>query len=278
MSVKEFFAALWSEWQRNRIDDVAGAVTFFSVLALFPFLLFLLSLASLVMDPAKTEVLIEQVARVTPPQVTDLLAGRIRQFAQQPRVGLLTFGVIVAIWSASSCISSLMGALNTVYGVKESRSYLKRRGIAIGTTLCFAALALLATLVAIVAPALSHYLGGSFTTAIKWLGIPVAGVVMMILWAAIYYVLPDVQQRFRLITPGSVVGVLVWLLASRGLSEYVIHFPRSQASYGALGGVIVLLLWMWISAQALLAGAEINAVIEHQPERGAGRGDGFSAS
>jgi membrane protein len=268
MTVNEFCVALWNGWQRDHIDDVAGSVTFFGVLALFPFLLFLLSLASLVMDPTRTEVLIQQVANVTPPQVTDLIAGQIRQFAHRPRVGLLTFGVVVAIWSASSGIASLMGALNTVYGVTESRSYLKRRGIAIGMTLFFAAFALLAALVAVAAPAVTHHLGGPLATAVAWLRIPVAGIVMTLLWAVIYHVLPDVEQRFRLITPGSVVGVILWLLASWGFSEYVIHFPKSQATYGALGGVIVLLLWMWISSLALLVGAEINAVIERPSEPG----------
>ena len=266
MTVKEFFVSLGREWQRDRIDDVAGSVTFFGVLALFPFLLFLLSLASLIMDPTKTEILIKEVARVTPPQVTQILAGRIRQFAHQPRVGLLTFGVIVAIWSTSSGIGSLMGALNTVYGVAERRSFLKRRAIALGMTLFFAVCALLGTLTAVAAPALTHYLGGPLTAVVMWLRIPVAGIVMMLLWAVIYWVLPDVEQRFRFITPGSVVGVLVWLLASWGFSEYVIHFPTSQAAYGALGGVMVLLLWMWISTLALLVGAEINAVIEHKSE------------
>jgi membrane protein len=267
MGVKEFFAALGREWQRDRVDDVAGSVSFFAVLALFPFLLFLLSLASLIMDPTRTEILIQEVARVTPPQVTDILATRIRQFAHQPRVGLLTFGVILAIWSASSAIASLMGALNTVFGVTESRSFLKRRLIAIGMTLFFAVCALAATLIAVAAPALYRYLPGPAMTVVAWLRIPVAGILMMLLWATIYWVLPDVTRKFRFITPGSVVGVLVWLLASWGFSEYVVHFPRSQAAYGALGGVVVLLLWMWISAQALLVGAEINAVIDHAPER-----------
>jgi membrane protein len=268
MTVKEFFVTLGHEWQRDHIDDVAGSVTFFAILALFPFLLFLLSLASLVIDPSKTELLIEEVARVTPPQVTQILGARIRQFAQQNHPGLLTFGVIAAVWSASSGITSLMGALNTVYGVAESRSFLRRRGIAFLMTLLFAVLAILAAAVAIAAPALTHYLGGPLTKVVTWLRIPVAGFVMMLLWATIYYVLPDVQQRFRFITPGSVIGVLVWLLASWGFSEYVIHFPTSQAAYGALGGVIVMLLWMWISAQVLLVGAEINAVIEHKSEAG----------
>lgn len=268
MSVKEFFATLWQEWQRDRVDDVAGSVTFFAVLALFPFLLFLLSLASVIMDPAKTEVLIAEVARVAPPQVTEILAGRIRSFAERPRVGLLTFGVVAAIWSASSGIASLMGALNTVYGVRESRSFLKRRAIAILMTVFFATTAILGALVAVAAPAVTHYLGGTLATVVAWLRIPVAGLVMMVLWAVIYYVLPDVQQKFRFITPGSVVGVIVWLLASWGFSEYVIHFPTSQATYGTLGGIIVMLLWMWISAQVLLVGAEINAIVEHKSPAG----------
>ena len=117
------------------------------------------------------------------------------------------------------------------------------------------------------APALIHYLGGPLTAVVRWLRIPVAGTLMLFLWAAIYWVLPDVERRFRFITPGSVVGVPVWLLASWGFSEYVIHFPKTQAVYGALGGVMVLLLWMWISAQVLLVGAEINAVIEHSSRR-----------
>jgi membrane protein len=264
LTVKEFFATLWREWQHDRIDDVAGSVTFFAVLALFPFMLFLLSLASLVMDPAKTELLIGEVARVAPPPVTEILATRIRQFTQQPRVGMLTFGVIAGVWSASSSVGSLMNALNTVYGVRESRSYVKRRAIALLMTLLLAVLALLAALAAVAMPALSHYLGGPFPKVVMWLRLPVAGIVMMLLWATIYHVLPDVRRRFRLITPGSIIGVPVWLLASWGFSEYVIHFPRAQAAYGALGGVIVMLLWMWISSQVLLVGAEINAVIAHK--------------
>jgi membrane protein len=91
---------------------------------------------------------------------------------------------------------------------------------------------------------------------------------MLLVWAMIYYLLPDVQQEFKFITPGSVVGVIVWLLASWGFSLYVRNFGSYDANYGALGGVIVMLLWMWISAQVILLGAEVNALLEHKSPEG----------
>ena len=111
---------------------------------------------------------------------------------------------------------------------------------------------------------------------VLWLRLPVAGLLMMAVWAMIYYVLPDVEQKFKFITPGSVVGVLLWLLASAGFSMYVKNFGSYDVSYGALGGVIVMLMWMWISAQVILIGAEINAILEHKSPEGkvSGREDG----
>jgi membrane protein len=96
----------------------------------------------------------------------------------------------------------------------------------------------------------------------------VAGLLMMFLWALLYYALPNVKQRFKFITPGSVVGVVIWVIASWAFSQYVANFGKYDANYGAIGGVIVLLLWMWISAQVILLGAEINAIIEHRSPDG----------
>jgi membrane protein len=101
-----------------------------------------------------------------------------------------------------------------------------------------------------------------------WLRLPVAGLLMMFLWATLYYVLPDVEQEFKFITPGSVMGVVVWVLASWGFSLYVTNFGKYEATYGSVGGIIVMLLWMYISSLVLLLGAEVNAVIEHKSEEG----------
>src|SRR5690606_12844882 len=126
-----------------------------------------------------------------------------------------------------------------------------------------AAFTLVAALAAVAAPAIADAIGGPAATAITWRRLPVAGLLMMFVWAVLYWALPDVQQRFRFLTPGAVVGVLIWLVASWGFSLYARNFGSYDATYGALGGVIVMLLWMYISATALLLGAEINAILEH---------------
>jgi membrane protein len=163
---------------------------------------------------------------------------------------------------------TLTSALNTVYGVREQRPFWKTRALALLMTLVAGILAIVAALAAIVSPTIAGLVGGPIGAAISWLRLPVAGLVMMFLWAVLYYELPDVEQGFRFITPGSVLGVIVWGLASWGFSFYVSRFGSYEATYGSLGGIIVLLLWMWISSIVLLVGAEVNAVIEHKSPEG----------
>ena len=262
---KDFLTALKQAWQRHRIDDVAGSVAFFGVLGLAPFLVFLLALASLVIDSRQAEELVRHLGRVMPPDVTALLGNRVRAIARQPSLGLLTLGALGAAWSATGAVVALMTALNTVHGVTERRPFWKVHVIAFLTMVLGAVGAGVAALAAAAAPALGHTLGPAGATAAVWLRLPVAGFVAMLVWAVLYYVLPDVEQKFRLITPGSVAGVILWLVASWGFSLYVRHFPTSQAIYGALGGVVVLLLWMWISSMALLLGAVVNTVLARDP-------------
>ncbi|WP_224360495.1 YihY/virulence factor BrkB family protein [Hyalangium versicolor] len=268
MGWKEFFKNLKNEYSRDKISDVAGALTFFGVLAIFPFLLFLVSLASVIIDPAQAQVLIHQLAQVAPREVVSILGERLQALAASKNVGLLTVGGLGAIWAASGGMVALMTALNTVYGVEDKRPFWKVRGIAILVTLFTAVFSILAAAVAVATPPLAQKIGGPFPTLVTWLRLPVAGLLMMFLWAVLYYALPDVKQRFKFITPGSAVGVVVWLIASWGFSVYVTNFGSYDANYGAIGGVIVLLMWMWISAQVILVGAEINAIIEHRSPEG----------
>jgi membrane protein len=268
MSWKEFFTELKNEYQNDKISNVAGAVTFFGVLALFPFLLFLVALASLVIDPAQAEVLIQELGRVAPEAVTQIVGQRLHDLAAGNNVGLLTVGALGAVWAASGGVVAMMDALNTVYDVEESRPFWKVRGIAILVTLGGAVLSILASLAMVATPAVAQFLGEPLGTVVMWLRLPFAGLLMMLVWALIYYLLPDVEQNFKFITPGSVVGVIIWLIASWGFSMYVRNFGSYDANYGALGGVIVMLLWMWISSQVILLGAEINAVIEHRSPEG----------
>jgi membrane protein len=165
-------------------------------------------------------------------------------------------------------VTEIQRALNTIYGVKEQRPFWKARGIALLMTLVAGVLALFAGLAAIAAVPVANAIGGPVGTAIAWLRLPVAGLVMMLLWALLYYALPDVEQKFKFITPGSAFGVVVWLIASWGFSVYVANFGKYEATYGSVGGIIVMLLWMYISSVVLLLGAEMNAIIEHRSEDG----------
>lgn len=268
MTWKEFLLALKDEWTKDRVSDVAGMVTFFGLLALFPFILFLVALGGILIDPGQATQLIDQLSKIAPPAVTQILGERVRSLAQTKSTGLLTISALVAIWSASGGIGALMRALNTTYGVTESRKWWKTRGIALGMTLFAALLALVAALLAVAAPPLARAVGGPIGTVLLWGRLPVAGLLMMFLWACLYYFLPDVEQRFRFITPGSVVGVVLWVIASWGFSVYVANFGKYEVTYGTLGGVVVMLVWMWISSQVVLLGAEINAVVEHRSPEG----------
>ncbi|XXF80665.1 YihY/virulence factor BrkB family protein [Myxococcaceae bacterium GXIMD 01537] len=264
----EFFKLLKDEYTRDKVSDVAGSLTFFGVLALFPFLLFLVALAGLIIDPKQAQALIDELARVAPQEVTAILGQRLRELGESSSVGLLTLGGVGAIWAASSGIAALMRALNAAYGVEESRPYWKVRAIALVSTLLSAGVSILAALAAVATPALGRALGEPFEGIITWLRLPVAGVLMMFVWALLYWALPDVHQKFKLITPGSVVGVIIWLIASWGFSKYVANFGKYSVNYGAIGGVIVLLLWMWITSQVVLLGAEVNSLLEQHSAEG----------
>jgi membrane protein len=268
MSWKEFGKGLKNELSKDNVTDLAASITYYGVLALFPFLLFCVALASVVIQPSDAERMVDQLAAVAPGQVTQILGDRIRQLGQDQNVTLLGFGALGAIWAASGGVLAVMRGLNTAYDVDEGRPFWKVRLIAVVMTLICGALALVAAVVAVAFGPLGEAIGGPLGTAVTWLRLPVAGVIMMLLWALVYYVLPDVEQKFKFITPGSVVGVVLWVLASYGFSKYVANFGKYDETYGALGGFVVLLFWMWISSLVLLLGAEVNAFIEHRSPEG----------
>jgi membrane protein len=268
LGFKEFLRSLWTELNRDNVTDWAGAVTYSGIMALFPFLLFLVALASFVISPQQAEQIVKELGQVAPENVTQIVGDRIRAISSQPQGGLLTIGALVALWGASSGVTEVQRALNMIYGVKEQRPFWKARGVALLMTLVAGVLALFAGLVAIAAAPIASAIGGPLGTAIVWLRLPVAGLVMMLLWALLYYALPDVEQEFKFITPGSVFGVAVWLIASWGFALYVANFGKYEATYGSVGGIIVMLLWMYISSVVLLVGAEVNAIIEHRPAEG----------
>ena len=167
----------------------------------------------------------------------------------------------VLIVAFRCAVVTLMEALNRCYGVRETRRFWARWGLAVLTTAVAGVTGLLALGVAFLGPSVAAHVGGSFGLAVRWARLPIAALLVTLLWAFMYWALPNVKTRFRLFTPGALVGALLWVAASAGLNAYVRWSPTYEITYGALGGVIVMLLWMWLSWSAVLIGAEINKVL-----------------
>jgi len=251
---------------RNKLTDAAAALTFYGILALFPFILFIVATAGAIIRPDQVQALGAALARDAPPALAPILLARLAELTSRPRVGVLTFSALAAVWSSTSGVASLVSVLNSAFGVSEERPLWKIYSIAFAVMLGGTFLALLAAVVAVVAPTAAVQLGGvSWRPLTGWLRVPAATCLMMIVWGTIYYVLPNVKQTVRSILPGSVVGVLVWLAATLVFSFYVSHFSNFGITYGALGAIVILLFWMWLSSLALMLGAEINAVLRPPP-------------
>jgi membrane protein len=236
--------AVRRQWVRDDMGTVAGALTFFAMLALFPFLMFLVALFGWLLDAREAEALVRSVSEVLPAAVAEILGARIRALATTKSAGLVTGSGLGAWLSASGGMLSLSTALNTAHGVRETRSYLRRRLVALVMTLVAAAVTLVAGLAAVALPAVASLLGPAWGGLLVWVRLPIAGGLMALLWATLAHALPDTRRPFRPFTPGGVAGVVLWVAASWGFSLYVAHFGRYEVTYGALGGFVVLLVWM----------------------------------
>lgn len=253
-------------------DNVMGwaaELAYFFFLAIFPALLFLVALASFFPIDRLTDQMMSRFAQVAPVGVLALVRDQLQQISSTNSGGLLTLGLIATIWSASSGMSATMNTLNQAYHVTERRSWWRVRITAILLTVALAAFVLVSFALVIAGPAAAEKiasawgLGPVFTWSWKILQWPVILALVMTGLGLVYYVGPDVQQKWIWIAPGAVVGTLIWLVASLGFKWYVSAFADYQKTYGAIGGAMMTLLWFYMSGLAMLIGAELNAIIEH---------------
>jgi len=267
MQVKRFAKQFAHDFTDDNVQDVGAMMAYYAMLALFPMIIFVLSIALLVIPTETVRQGFTMATETVPPSVRQILAGRVDQLINAAGAGFAIVGAALALWGASRGAVSMMGALNTIFNKKETRSWLRRQLTAIVVTLVVAILAVLALGLLVVGPLISHHvadrfgLGHAFDLAWavgRWVG---AGVLVMMVWAICYKFLPNTDAPFRIFTPGAVVGVLLWLGISALFGLYLGHFNSFEATYGALGGAIIFLTWLWLSNVALLTGAEINDVI-----------------
>ena len=266
------------EFIDDEMSTYASALAYQMLFSLFPFILFLIALIGFLHLPDFFSWLRLQSELVLPPQALEQVNPVIDQL-QQSKGGLLSVGIVIALWTASAGVRLMMSAMNAAYDVVEGRPIWKRFPLSIFYTIGIAGMLLVAAALMVLGPQVMSWLAGqvgledfvvTLWTILRW---PVVILLMMIAVAVMYYVMPDVEQKFRFITPGSVLAVVVWIVASLGFAFYVKTFADYNAMYGSIGAIIVLLLYFYISSAVLLLGAEMNAVIEHLSAEGKNPGE-----
>jgi membrane protein len=265
-----------SEFQEDNLTDWAAALTYYGLLALFPALIAMVSLIGLVGDPRSTTAsLTEIVAEIGPPSAVETFSGPIESIASNRGTAGIAFvlGLAVALWSASGYVGAFMRASNIIYETHEGRAFWKLRPLQLAVTLAMVVLmALLALGLVLTGPivaAVADPLGIGDTAVSLWniAKWPVMVVIFIFMVDVLYYASPNAKLRgFRWVTPGGVLAIVGWAVASAAFAFYVANFGSYNKTYGTLGGLISLLVWFWISNLAILFGHQFNAERERSAE------------
>lgn len=259
---------VWTEFSEDEVSERAAALAYYFLLALFPALLFLTALLGLLPIPNLMDRLMAYIRQAMPGDAASIVQRTLQEIVAGASGGLLSIGVLGALWASSNGMSSIISALNAAYDVKEARPWWKAKVLAIALTLGFSVFILSALVLIVFGPKIGETvagwvgLGELFTLVWNIVSIPVVMVLVAMGIALVYYLAPNVEQRWRWVTPGSVVALVLWLAASFALRFYVTNFANYNATYGSIGGVILLMLWLYLSGLAILLGAEVNAEIE----------------
>jgi membrane protein len=265
MTLKGFISRTWRDMNRDNVYGASAQLAYYFLLALFPMLICLTSLVGFL--PGVQESIFNGLSRVFPPQAMKIVNETMRDIVINRSGKLLSFGILGTIWAASGGVEALMGTLNLAYHVKEGRSFWKVRLIAIGLTVMLSLLIIGGTVLIMFADKFSVWLtallglGKSFT--LFW-GVAeyLVGLVLLLTGIeVIYYFAPNIKLRWRFVTPGGLFALMALMISSHLFSLYLRYAPSYSATYGSLGAVIVLMVWLYLMGMVLLVGGEINSVI-----------------
>ena len=270
----------FTEFKEDELTDRAAALTYYGVLSIFPALIALVSIVGLVFDPARvTKALTDVVSSVGPASAAETFKGPIETITKSSGTAgiMLIVGIASALWTASGYVGAFMRAANVIYEVEEGRSIVKLRPLQMLVTLVLVLLLALVLVAVVLTGPLAEAVGsavGLGSVAVtawdiaKW---PVLLAVVVAMIALLFYASPNAKLRgVKSILPGAALAVVVWLVASAAFAFYVANFSSYDKTYGALGGVVIFLVWAWLTNVAILLGAELNAERERSRQLGAG--------
>ena len=283
LGLADFARRTLSEAKADHLAAFAGNLTYKGLFAIFPLMVFLISLLGIFRATELVDALLERASGAMPPAAVEVIGGPIRQITQSQASGALSLGAVVsiffALWGVSGAFRSAMEAMNVMYEVEEGRPFWKQYAISIALSLGTAALLITAGALVVygaeigasVADAVG--LGSTFRRAWgvgQW---PVLALLVLLAFALIYYYAPDAEQRFRFVSPGSIAALALWLGFSLLFSLYVEYSGSYNRAYGALAGVAILMLYLYYTAYIVLLGAEMNQVIEEHAPGGKREGE-----
>ncbi len=265
----ELIKRTFNEAIKDDVQSLAAQQAYYFFFALFPALLTLISIASFFPIHNLVDEITRALGGVVPGDIVDIINTQIKEISSSGTGGILTFGFLLTIWSSSAALVAMTTTLNKAYDIIEERPWWKVRLTAIALTIGIAFFILTSVALVIAGPTLAEQLASRMQLgeAFKWTWWVLQWPLVLALVATgigmIYYFAPDAEQEWVWITPGSVLATVTWLVVSLGLKFYLTNFADYNETYGTVGGVIVLLLWFWLSGLAILIGAEFNAEIEH---------------
>ncbi|PLR81211.1 ribonuclease [Bacillus canaveralius] len=259
-----FVKKLGKEIKDDRVTGLAAEQAYYYMLSIFPMIILLLSLLPyLSIDPEEA---IGFMQTVMPGETANVFQENIVEIISKPNGGLLTFGIVGTIWSASNGMRAFIRAMNTAFDVEETRSFIKARLVSIGLTFGLILTLIIALMLPVFGDVIIDFLNSYLNIpeqieilfrVLRWV---IAISVMIVILAVLYKVAPNKHYPFKHVLPGAIFATVVWQLISLGFSFYLNHFANYSATYGSLGGVIILMLWLFLTGLALVLGGEINAI------------------
>ncbi|MGC0327571.1 YihY family inner membrane protein [Streptomyces sp. SAI-170] len=255
------------EFKRDELTDRSAALTYYGILALFPALLALISLLG-VLGRSTTQEVLDNIQKLAPGAAQDVLRNAVQQMQGKAGIGsvMAIVGLLLAIWAASGYVAAFIRSANAVYDIPEGRPVWKVLPVRVGVTVVLMVLAVISAVIVVFTGALAKQVGSTLgvgDTALtvwsiaKW---PVLVVLVTVMIALLYWATPNAKIRgFRWITPGSFLALLIWMVASAGFALYVANFASYNKTYGTFAGVIIFLVWLWITNLAILLGLEFDA-------------------
>ncbi len=272
LTFKELVRRVWSEILRDGVFDRAAQLSFYFLLALFPLLIFLTSIIGFVLGSERElrQNLLIYLAQVMPPEAFRLTSSTLSEISTASSGAKISFGILATLWAASNGMGAITETLNVAYDVEESRPWWRQRLTAILLTFALSIL-IVGALIFMLAGAKiagviadNYAFGSALMFSWRLLRWPLVLVFVLLAFALIYYFAPNVEdQKWKWVSPGSLFGVFLWLVVSFGFRAYLYFFDTYSNTYGSLGAVIILMLWLYLTGAAVLIGGEVNAVIEH---------------